>query len=50
MSIKLRYLIAIIVILIVVILLATVACLNAASKADNWENEIERRKYKKSKY
>lgn len=49
MSIKLRYLIAIIVILIVIVLLATAACFKAASEADNWEQEIKKRNYKKSK-
>lgn len=46
MPIKLKYLIIIIMILIIIILLATIACFKAAGKADNWEQEINKRKSK----
>lgn len=46
MPIKLKYLSIIIIILIIIVLLATIACLKAAGKADNWEQEIEKRKSK----
>lgn len=47
MSIKL--LIVVVAILIGIILLATTACLKAANRADIWEKELEKNKYKKSK-
>lgn len=46
MPIKLKYLIIIIIIIIIIVLLATIACLKAAGKADNWEQEIKKRKSK----